>query len=100
MSRLYRKPDQIVQPYWFGDKARKATCLWLKGLPKLEPTNMVEPEVYYYTAANGKIKSDSKWRMQGFRTYERAKVRSTTFEGMAKAMAEQWGGIKNDMEYP
>ena len=42
MSRLYRKPDQIIQPYMFGDRARKATCLWLKGLPKLEPTDIVD----------------------------------------------------------
>ena len=43
MSSHYRKPDQIIQPYWFGDHARKSTCLWLKGLPKLIPTNIVDP---------------------------------------------------------
>ena len=42
MSTFYRKPDQIIQPYYFGDKARKGTCLWLKGLPKLKPTNIVD----------------------------------------------------------
>lgn len=90
MSTLYRKPEQVVQPFWFGDTARKSTCLWLKNLPLLKPTNMVEPDIYYYVAKNGKIKSDSKWRSQCTKE-ERAKVRSKTFPGIAKAMAEQWG---------
>lgn len=92
MSTLYRKPDQVIQPYYFGDNARKSTCLWLKNLPLLEPTDVVEPDVYYYVAKNGKIKSDSKWRSQCSKE-ERAKVRSKTFPGFAKAMAEQWGAI-------
>lgn len=92
MSTYYRKPDQIIQPYQFGDPYRKTTCLWLLGnIKPLKPTNIVEPEVYYYKAANGKIKSDSKWRMQGFKTRNRAEHRSKTFPGIAKAMAEQWG---------
>jgi RNA recognition motif-containing protein len=87
---MYRKADQVIQPYWFGDAARKSTCLWLKNLPLLEPTDIVEPDVYYYVAKNGKIKSDSKWRSQCSKE-ERAKVRSKTFPGFAKAMADQWG---------
>ena len=49
MSTVYRKPEQIIEPYWFGDPYEKRTCLWLKNLPKLIPTNIVEPEprVYY-----------------------------------------------------
>lgn len=94
MSTRYRKPDQIIQPYYFGDNARKTTCLWLKGIPPLTPTEIVEPDVYYYRAANGKIKSDSKWRMTGFHhVWQRAGHRSKTFPGIAAAMAEQWGAL-------
>ncbi len=90
MSSQYRKPDQIIQPYQFGHPMRKATCLWLKGLPKLQPTEIVEPDIYYYTAANGRIKSDSRYRSQGKKS-EWARQRSKTFPGIARAMAEQWG---------
>ena len=90
MSSEWRKPDQIIQPYEFGHPQRKTTCLWLQGLPKLKPTEIVEPEIYYYTAKNGKIKSDSRWRSQ-CKKEDRAKYRSKTFPGIAKAMAEQWG---------
>lgn len=78
MSSAWRKPDQIVQPYMFGDPWRKTTCLWLRGLPKLTPTNMV--------AHQG--------RMQGWHgTYDekRRELRSMTYPGIAAAMAEQWG---------
>lgn len=90
MSTRYRKCDQVIQPYEYGHEARKSTCLWLKNLPLLRPTKIVEPEIYYYTAKNGKIKSDSKWRSQ-YPKEERAKMRSKTFPGIAQAMAEQWG---------
>lgn len=91
----YRKPDQIIQPYQFGDHARKSTCLWLKNLPKLKPTKIVDPgeildggysvgaSAFYAVDENGKI---LKWNDP--RT---AKVRSKTFFGIAKAMADQWG---------
>jgi hypothetical protein len=98
MSTRYRKPDQIIQPYQFGDPARKATCLWLKNLPPLKPTDVVEPDVYYYQAANGKIKSDSKWRMVGINKWNRSEVRSRTFPGVAKAMADQWGIFGEEKE--
>ena len=90
MSTRYRKPEQVIQPYEYGHPARKSTCLWLKNLPPLQPTNIVEPEIYYYTAKNGRTKSDSKWRSK-FSQEERAKMRSKTFPGIAQAMAEQWG---------
>ncbi len=90
MNSHFRKPDQIIQPYEFGHKARKATCLWLKNVPKLKPTEIVKPEIYSYVAANGRVKTDSRWRSQ-LNGEDRAKHRSKTFSGVAKAMAEQWG---------
>lgn len=93
MSTHYRKPDQIIQPYQFGDPYRKTTCLWLRNLPPLKPTKIVEPDIYYYKAKNGKIKSDSKWRMTNVNKWNRSEVRSRTFEGIAKAMADQWGTL-------
>ena len=77
-------------PYGFGHKARKATCLWLKNTPLLKPTEIVEPEIYSYMAANGRIKTDSRWRSK-LNGEERSKFRSKTFPGIALAMAEQWG---------
>lgn len=94
MSTRYRKPNQIIQPYWFGDRAQKKTCLWLKGLPNLEPTNMVDAgefingmsagaSAYYAVDENGKILPWNDPRT--------AKIRSKTFWGVARAMADQWG---------
>lgn len=77
MSTHYRKPDQIIQPWMFGHGETKATCLWLKNLPKLEPTNIVDG------------REQRIWRMPP--GHERAKERSKTFPGIARAMAEQWG---------
>lgn len=77
MSTHYRKPDQIIQPWMFGHGETKATCLWLKNLPKLEPKNIVDG------------REQRVWRMPP--GPERAKERSKTFPGIAKAMAEQWG---------
>ena len=92
MSTAYRKPNQIIHPYMFGDPARKATCLWLKGLKPLEPTNIVEPVIIKYKNGKG---TDNPWHMEtmGLPPDERAKQRSKTFPGIAKAMAEQWGGV-------
>ena len=89
MSTEYRKPNQIIHPYMFGDAERKATCLWLKGLPELVATQIVEPNVVYYKNGRG---SDSPWHMNtmSLPPKERAKARSKTFPGIAKAMAEQW----------
>ena len=92
MSTVYQKPSQIIHPYMFGDPARKATCLWLKGLPKLTPTDIVEPVVIHYQNGNG---TDNPWHMDTLKLppNERAKARSKTFPGIAAAMAEQWGGV-------
>lgn len=93
MSRVFRKPEQIIQPYMFGHPTTKSTCLWLKNLPCLLPTEMVEidkSDVYEYIAKNGKIKHDSRSRSRCSKQ-DRAKHRSKTFPGIAKAMAEQWG---------
>ena len=89
MSTEYRKPNQIIHPYMFGDAERKATCLWLKGLPELVPTDIVKPSVIYYKNGRG---SDSQWHMNtmSLPPKERAIARSKTFPGIAKAMAEQW----------
>lgn len=90
MSTHYKKPTQIIEPYMFGDPERKSTCLWLRGLPPLIPTNIVEPKIIYYKNGKG---SDSRWHMDtmGLPSAERSKARSKTFPGIAKAMAEQWG---------
>lgn len=89
MSTQWRKPDQIIQPYQFGDPFSKKTCLWLKGLPLLVPTCVVE-KGEQVTFPSGK--SMPKWYADAFSLppKERAKLRSKTFPGIAKAMAEQW----------
>lgn len=78
ISTRIRKPDQIIQPYMFGHRERKTTCLWLKGLPDLVPTKIIPPpwNESIHLASPG----PDRW-----------KFRSRTFEGIAKAMAEQWG---------
>lgn len=89
MSTYYRKPDQIIQPYMFGDPERKSTCLWLKKLPLLQPTDVVKPDIITYQNGCG---TDSKWHMDSLKLppAERTRVRSLTFPGMAKAFATQW----------
>lgn len=89
MSTRYKKPTQIIQPYQFGHPERKATCLWLKGLPPLVPTNIVEPDIIKLKSG----KTDSRLHFETLKLpkEERAKQRSKTFEGIALAMAEQWG---------
>lgn len=90
MSTRWRKPDQIIQPYYFGHDQKKTTCLWLKGLPLLKPTNVVEPKLH--RIANGKF--EPQWHMDTMHLppAERSKARSKTFPGIAHAMAEQWAG--------
>jgi len=89
ISTKIRKPDQIIQPYWFGDNVQKATCLWLKNLSKLIPTNIVEPEMTYYK--NGQKVSKFHYETAFLPKTQRSIIRSKTFIGIAKAMAEQWG---------
>lgn len=78
ISSRIRKPDQVVQPWWFGHGEVKATCLWLKGLPKLTATNIVEGRV---ARVHRMPPGPDRW-----------KERSRTLPGLAAAMAEQWGG--------
>lgn len=89
--KLPIKPTQIIQPYEFGDPHKKTTCLWLKGLPKLQPTNIVDPKLVSYICKSGKKVTFSEYMVRGFENGNRAKCRSKTFPGIAKAMAEQWG---------
>ena len=97
MSSKYRKPNQIIHPYMFGDKYTKATCLWLKGLPELKATNIVEKGDFFewIDKKTGKRKRQGKWYFEALKqaktAEERSKIRSKTFHGIAKAMAEQWG---------
>ena len=85
MSNRYKKPDQVIQPYNFGDPESKATCLWLKNLPALINTNVVEP-IYYYSKSGRKYTfNDRIWDKK-----LRSHIRSKTFPGIAVAMAAQW----------
>ena len=90
MSSVWRKPDQIIKPYYFGENSTKKTCLWIKGLKKLKHTDVVEPEIHI-------SESGRKWDKWFFESSlisdlkERSLFRSKTFLGIAKAMAEQWG---------
>lgn len=88
MSTRWRKPDQIIQPYQFWDPERKSTCLWLKWLPKLLPTKIVEPDIIYHKSG----RTDGKLHFETMRLpkEERRKARSVTFQGIADAMASQW----------
>jgi len=90
MSSNYRKPDQIIQPWQFGDAYSKRTCLWLQGLPKLKPTQIVDQgEMVTYESG----RTMPKWYADAWKlsSEERSKARSKTFPGIAKAMATQWG---------
>jgi hypothetical protein len=90
ISTKIRKPEQIIQPYMFGHSESKKTCLWLKNLQPLQPTNIVEEEERVVYASG---KSMPRWYADAYKLppEERWKVRSATFPGIAKAMAEQWG---------
>ena len=87
---LPKKYTQIIQPYEFGDPHKKTTCLWLKGLPKLVPTNVVDPKLVQYVCKSGKKVTFSEYMVK-FEGEDRATHRSKTFPGIAKAMAKQWG---------
>jgi len=88
ISSRIRKPDQIIQPWWFGEDASKKTCIWLKNLPLLLPTNMLPGDAKTRRGnqtANGQNKlppSKDRW-----------KLRSTTYQGIADAMANQWSNV-------
>jgi hypothetical protein len=98
MNSFYRKPDQIIHPYYFGEAVQKRTCLWLKNLPLLEHTNMLPKPEPIYICQGDKCKGKRINWCEALKTgvgrgtqVERAKARSKTFEGIAKAMASQWG---------
>ena len=97
MSSEWRKPNQIINPWQFGDAFEKKTCLWLKGLPELTPTNIVEiPQRKKFDSG----KTIPSWYAEAWNLQkeERAKLRSKTFPGIAKAMAEQWAGTADRLE--
>jgi len=108
MSNRYRKPDQIIQPWQFGHPESKATCLWLKNLPKLVPTKALEPEWItradgkrYNPAHNSRAVARARWQNQTSSgqnkltlSTDRWKLRSITYKGIAEAMADQWGGAR------
>ena len=91
MSRRFRRPDQIINPWQFGHEANKPTCLWLRGLPPLSPTSIVG-KGRFYIKANGSRMSAWSHVTSGTRKEQRAKIASRTFDGIAAAMADQWGG--------
>lgn len=92
-SKVFELPPytQVVQPYEYGHPFTKRTCFWLKGLPPLVPTDVVEPERTWCPSGSYSGKHGEKHR--GMFTTDRAKNRSKTFPGIANAMAEQWGGV-------
>ena len=103
ISTQIRKPDQIIQPYMFGDEASKKTCLWTKNLPNLVPTKMVgKGEMIEWIDKNGKKKRQAKWYYDALSKAktpeERRTLRSKTFEGIANAMAEQWSNYVLDFQ--
>jgi len=91
MSSFYRTPDQIIQPWEYGHKTTKATCLWLKGLPMLRPTNIVDKGEVVISKSGNRM---SRWYYETsklpIKGGIRAKARSVTFQGIADAMANQW----------
>lgn len=102
MSNIYKKPSQIINPYYFGDQFQKTTCLWLKNLPKLfhakttdlfndKITHVHKGEMIEYKS--GKRMPEWYANLYSSNKEERAKLRSKTFPGIAKAMAEQWGSL-------
>ena len=97
ISSRIRKPDQIIQPYEFGHDASKKTCLWLKNLPLLRPTEYVEPRV---------VDGKRRWANQTDSgqnklapSADRWKLRSKTYQGIADAMAQQWGGFAAQLQH-
>jgi hypothetical protein len=91
MSSIFRTPDQIIQPWMFGEPFQKSTCLWLKNLPLLVPTNIVDKGEFITYASGKKM---PKWYADAWKLSktERAKLRNRTFKGIAKAFASQWSG--------
>lgn len=95
----FNLPDytQIIEPYMFGDPWKKRTCLWLKGLPPLRPTNIVEPKGLWVGSTSGRHGATGRVKSSYILKSNRdPKIRSKTFPGIARAMAEQWAGAANE----
>lgn len=102
--KLPRKPTQIIHPWQFGDDYSKSTCLWLKGLEPLKPVTTIKPDLEWFEwtdSKTGKKKRQPKWYADAWKlpASERRKVRSKTFQGIANAMAEQWGTLNTNGYY-
>lgn len=98
LSSMFRKPDQIVQPNWFGDDASKSTCFWLWDLPKLKPTKRVPGRIVEWPRGSGKMVERWSNQTEGGQNCmtpsdDRWQKRSETYAGIADAIAEQWGSI-------
>lgn len=99
MSSVFRKPNQIVQPWMFGDPFQKSTCLWTKNLPNLIPTDVVSKGEFieWTDKKTGRVKRQPKWYADAFQKTncpkERQKIRNRTFPGLAKAIAEQYSNF-------
>lgn len=99
MSKIWRKPTQIIQPWQFGDEAQKSTCLWLKGLPKLIPTKIVDKGAFYISPQGKKLPAwygdavGKDGKKIAYNSQEIKSIRSKTFLGIAQAMAEQWSVV-------
>jgi hypothetical protein len=91
ISSRIRKPDQIINPYEFGHDASKKTCLWLKNLPKLASTNFIEPRIINGRKRWGNQTDSGQNKLAP--SNDRWKIRSETYEGIAQAMAQQWGNL-------
>ena len=103
ISSKIRKPNQIIQPWMFGDKAQKSTCLWLKNLPLLNPTDIVEKgEFFEFISKKGEKKKMPMWYYEALQKAkspgERRTLRSKTFKGIAEAIAKQWGDYITNLE--
>jgi hypothetical protein len=94
ISSRIRKPDQIITPYQFGHDASKKTCLWLKNLPLLTPTDIIEPRIVDGKRRWGTQTDSGQNKLSP--SADRWKIRSATYEGIAQAMADQWGGYALD----
>jgi len=92
ISSRWRKPDQIIQPWQFGHDASKKTCLWLKNLPLLKPTKTVEPRIVEGKPRWGNQTDSGQNKLPPGK--DRWKERSVTYQGIADAMAKQWGGYE------
>ena len=108
MNKIYKKPNQIVHPYYFGDETSKSTCLWLKNLPLLyhnksidlfnQNSTWVKPKFTEFICKDGKVKKFSTTADKWYKSAEeRSRERSKTFPGIAKAMANQWGQYLNNL---